>query len=65
MLDLGSEMRDFFIHRQHTQWAIFTVPRKHQYPESYPVPDNDRRIAVQAHFSGPQEQRGSIQKYRL
>jgi len=47
------------------RWAIFIVPRKPQCPDSYRVPDNDRRIAVQAHFSGPQEQRGYIQEHRL
>jgi len=65
MLDAESEMQDLFIHHHHSEWARFIVPRKPQCPDSYRVPDNDRRIAVQAHFSGPQEQRGYIQEHRL
>ena len=65
MLDAESEVQDLFIHRQHSNGARFIVPRKPQCPDSYRVPDNDRRITVQAHFSGPQEQRGPIQEQRL
>jgi len=61
MLDAECEVQDLFIHRQHLEGAIFIAPTKPQYPDSYRVPDNDRRITVQAHFSGPQEQRGPIQ----
>ena len=65
MLDAECEVQDLFIHRQHSEGAIFIAPTKPQRPDSYRVPDNDRRIAVQAHFSGPQEQRGYIQEHRL
>jgi hypothetical protein len=55
MLDAECEVQDLFIHRQHSEDVRFIVPTKPQYPDSYRVPDNDRRITVQAHFSGPQE----------
>jgi hypothetical protein len=53
MLDAWSEMREFFIHRQHTEWVIFIVPRKPQCLESYRVLDNVRGITVQAYFTRP------------
>jgi len=58
-------MQDLFIHLQHSEGARFIAPRKPQFPESYRVRDNGRRITLQAHISGPQEQRGSIQDHRL
>jgi len=50
MLDAESEVKDLFIHRQHSEDTRFITPRKPQYPDSYRVQDNDRRITVQAHF---------------
>ena len=64
-VDAESEMTDIFIRRQHSEDARFIAPRKPQCPHSYRVPDNDRRIALQAHFLGYQDQRGSIQEHRL
>jgi hypothetical protein len=58
-------MQDLFVHRQHSEGATFIAPRKPQYPDSYRVWDNDRRITVQTQFSGPQERRGTIQEHRL
>jgi hypothetical protein len=63
--DAEFEMQDLFIHRQHSEGAKFIVTIKPQYPDSYRVLDNDRRITLQAQFSGPQEGRGSIQGHRL
>jgi len=60
-----SEMRDLFIHRQHSKDARFIAPKKPQCPKRYRVRDNGRGIILQPHFSGPQEQRGSIQEHRL
>jgi len=65
MLDADSEMQDLFFNRQHSEGTGFIAPRNPQCPDSYRVPDNDRRITVQAHFTGPQERRGSIQEHRL
>ena len=64
-VDAESKMTDLFIHRQHSEGARFFAPRKPQCPESYRVPDSDRRIALQARFCGPHERRGSIQEHRL
>jgi hypothetical protein len=64
MLDAESEMQDIFIHRQHSEGDRFIAPRKPQYPDSYRVRDNERRINLQAYFSGPQERRDSIQAHR-
>ena len=64
-VDAESEMTDIFIRRQHSEDARFIAPRKPQCPDSYRIPDNDRRIALQAHFWGYQEQRGSIKEHRL
>jgi len=61
MLDADSEMQDLFIHRQHSEGARFIALRKPQYPDSYRVPDNNRKITLQAQFSRHQERRGSIQ----
>jgi hypothetical protein len=65
VLDAEFEMQDLFIHRQHSHGATFIAPRKPQYPDSYRVWDNDRKITVQTHFSGPQEWRSTIQEHRL
>ena len=65
MLDAECEMQDLFIHRQHSEGARFIVPLKPQCPDSYRVLDKDRRIIVQAHYSEPQQQRGSIQEDTL
>jgi hypothetical protein len=65
VLDAEFEMQDLFIHRQHSEGAKFIALRKPQYPVSYRVLDNDRRLTVQAQFSGPQERRGSIQEPKL
>ena len=65
MLDAEFEMQALFIHRQHSEGATIIAPRKPQYPDNYRVPDNDRRLTLQAEFSGPQERCGSIQEHRL
>jgi len=65
MLDAVTEMKELFVHRQHSERVRFITPRKPQCPDSYRVPDSDRRIALQAHFWGPQERRGFIQEHRL
>ena len=65
MLDAEFEMQDLFIHRQDSEGATFIAPINPQYPDSYRPRDNDRRLTVQAQFSGPQERRGSIQEHRL
>jgi hypothetical protein len=65
MLDAEFEKQDLFIHRQHSEGATFIAPIIPQYPDSYRVRDNDRRLTVQAQFSGPQERRGRIQEHRL
>jgi hypothetical protein len=65
VLDAEVEMQDLFVHRQHSEGATFIKPRKPHYPDSYCVRCNDRRITLQAQFSGPQEWRGSIQEHRL
>jgi hypothetical protein len=65
MLDAEFEMQDLFIHRLHSQGTKFISPRKPQYPDSYRVRDNDRRITLQAQFSRPQERRGSTREHRL
>ena len=64
MLDAVSEMTDIFIRRQHSEGTRFIAPRKPQCPDSYRVPDSDRRIALEAHCWGQQERRGSIQEHR-
>jgi len=65
VLHAESEMQDFFIHSQHSEDARFIAPRKPQYPDSYRVLDNDEKITLQAHLSGPQERCSSIRKHRL
>ena len=65
MLDAEFEMQALFIHRQHSEGATIIAPRKPQYPDSYRVRDNDRRLTLQTEFSGPQERRGPIQEHRL
>ena len=55
MLDAECEVQDLFIHRQQSDGTRLIAQTKPQCPDSYRVPDNDRRITVQAHFSGPQE----------
>jgi len=65
VLDAEFEMQALFIHRQHSEGATIIAPRKPQYPDNYRVPDNDRRLTLQAEFSGPQERCGSIQEHRL
>jgi len=64
-LDAEFDVQDLFIHRQHSVGSRFIAHRNPQCPDSYRVLDNDRRITVQAQFSGPQERRGSIQEFRM
>jgi len=64
LLDAEFEMQDLFIHRQHSEGATFIASIIPQYPVSYRARDNDRRLTLQAQFSGLQERRGSIQEHR-
>jgi len=63
VLDAVYEEQDQFF--QQSEGATLIAPRKPECPDSYRVPDNDRRITQQAQFSGPQKRRGSIQEHRL
>jgi len=65
MLDAESEMHYLFIHGKHAEGARFILPLKPQCPDSYRVLYDDRIIIVQAHYSEPQQQRGSIQEHTL
>ena len=57
MLDGESELQDLFIHRQYSEGASFIILLKPQCLESYRVLHNDRRITLQAYFSGQEERR--------
>ena len=65
MLNAEFEMQDLFTNRQHSNCATFIAPINPQYPDSYRVRDNDKRLTLQAQFSGPQERRGYIQEQNL